>query len=85
MGSWRQYACEGEDCCLCELHAKIPLPGRANSDFSSSDPRMMHLRGSQRWQLVGLVFSHIRFQIYSFVLLYSICLASFSQYKNPVQ
>lgn len=85
MGSWHRYACEGEDCCLCELHASIPLLGRADSDFSSSGPRMLHLGASRRWQLTGLVFSHVRFQIYSFVLLHNISLASFSQYKNPVQ
>lgn len=70
MGSRREYACEGEDCCLCELHTSIPLLGRADSDFSSLGARMLHLRG--RWQLTGLVSSHIRFQIHSFILLHNI-------------
>lgn len=78
------YMC-GRRLLFVRLHTGIPLLGRADSDFSSSGPGMLYLR-SWRWQLTGSVLSHMRFQVYSFLLLHdAICLTSFSQYKNPVQ
>lgn len=48
----------------------------SRTDISSLVPRMLHLRGSRRWHLTGLVFSHRRFWIHSFVLLHNMYLVS---------